>query len=119
MTRVKLGGRELVIDDSELAAYLKLGYAVIDGKGKMCIRDRVYAKADSARLIEEADKQFQRLMWEFEGGELAIDASTDAFKTKGGIPELPTGKERLYRINKLDSATVSDELMKMCIRDSG
>lgn len=72
----------------------------------------VYAKADSARLIEEADKQFQRLMWEFEGGELAIDASMDAFKTKGGIPELPTGKERLYRINKLDSATVSDELMK-------
>lgn len=72
----------------------------------------VYSKADKACLIEEADKQYQRLIWEFEGGELAIDASKDAFKTKGGVPELPSGKERLYRMNTLDSANTSDELMK-------
>ena len=60
MTRVKLGGRELVIDDSELAAYLKLGYAVIDGKGNelsMC----------KAATFEEAVADKQRLIIDLEG----------------------------------------------------
>ena len=32
-------------------------------------------------VICEADKQYSRLLWEFEGGELAIDASVDAVLT--------------------------------------
>ena len=71
----------------------------------------VYARA--VNLIREADKQFQRLMWEYQGGELAIDASEDAFKRLNGEPMLPEGKERLYRTNNLDAATTSgDNLMK-------
>ena len=36
---------------------------------------------DKARsLIEEADKQYSRMLWEFEGGELAIDIDRDALK---------------------------------------
>lgn len=31
-------------------------------------------------LIEEADKQFSRLLWEYEGGELAIDIDRDALR---------------------------------------
>ena len=31
-------------------------------------------------LIEQADKQFSRLLWEYEGGELAIDIDRDALK---------------------------------------
>lgn len=72
----------------------------------------VYARAFQSGLLCEADRQFQRLMWEYEGGELAIDASSDAFKTVGGRPELPSGKERLYRMNTLDPNTTSEELMK-------
>lgn len=72
----------------------------------------VYARALQSGLLREADRQFQRLMWEYEGGELAIDASSDAFKTVGGRPELPTGKERLYRMNTLDPSTTNEELMK-------
>lgn len=57
----------------------------------------VYARA--VRLIEEADKQYQRFLWEFEGGELAVHASIALFMPdKKGRPELPTGKERLYRV---------------------
>lgn len=63
----------------------------------------VYSR--SVDLIREADKQFQRLMWEYEGGELAIDASEDAFGRANGVPILPEGKERLFRTNKLDTAT--------------
>ena len=32
-------------------------------------------------LIEEADKQYSRLLWEYEGGELAIDIDRDALRT--------------------------------------
>lgn len=61
----------------------------------------VFARA--VELIREADAQFGRLLWEFEGGELAIDASEDAFRLdRNGKPILPAGRERLFRPNKLD-----------------
>lgn len=60
----------------------------------------VYARA--ADLIREADRQYSRLLWEFEGGELAIDASADVVRaTPDGQLQLPKGKERLFR--KLDT----------------
>lgn len=51
----------------------------------------VYSRAVS--LIEEADKQYSRILWEYEGAELAINASMDLFKTDNTLPK---GKERLY-----------------------
>ena len=72
----------------------------------------VFRRAEE--LIKEADKQFERLIWEFEGGELAIDASEDAFRPgKDGKPRLPVGKERLYRTNALDACCSSNELLKV------
>lgn len=71
----------------------------------------VYARATS--LIRDADEQYQRLIWEFEGGELAIDASEDVFKLDRGVPVLPVGKERLFRTNALDALKLNaDSLMK-------
>lgn len=102
----------VVINDIEapLFAYFKipLGNAV-DMRSPLGVS--IYARA--VGLIREADKQFQRLMWEYEGGELAIDASEDAFRRVNGEPMLPEGKERLYRTNNLDAATTNgDSLMK-------
>ena len=52
----------------------------------------------AAELIEEADRQFSRLLWEFEGGELAIDASVDALKfSEKGTFEAPKLSKRLFR----------------------
>ena len=53
-------------------------------------------------LIEEADKQYSRLLWEYEGGELAIDIDRDAMKfmqdPKGdGRSVMSKLQERLYR----------------------
>jgi len=79
----------------------------------------VYSRA--CDLIHEADKQFGRLLWEYEGGELAIDASVDAFKTLNGLPVLPEGKERLYRTNDIDAVSAGSELLKAwnpTLRDS-
>ncbi len=102
----------VIINDIEapLFSYFKipLGNAV-DMRSPLGVS--VYARA--VGLIREADKQFQRLMWEYEGGELAIDASEDAFRRVNGEPMLPEGKERLYRTNNLDAATTNgDQLMK-------
>ncbi|MBQ3894151.1 MAG: hypothetical protein II739_02390 [Clostridia bacterium] len=66
------------------------------------------------KLIMECEKQLDRLLWEYEGGELAIDASYDAFRTgRDGKPELPRGNERLWRTNMLDSCSSQSELMKI------
>lgn len=90
--------------ESPLFAYFRIPIGnTVDMRSPLGVS--VYARGVS--LIEEADKQFQRLMWEYEGGELAIDASEDAFKHINGLPVLPEGKERLFRTNNLDAATMN------------
>lgn len=53
-------------------------------------------------LIREADKQYSRLLWEFEGGELAIDIDRDALQfmkddNGNGGSVMGHGQQRLYR----------------------
>lgn len=95
--------------NTPLFAYFKipLGNA-IDMKSPLGVS--VYSR--SVDLMQDADEQYNRYLWEFEGGELAIDASSSAFKkTKQGEVILPTGKERLFRANEFDSGE-SKELLK-------
>lgn len=60
----------------------------------------VFAKG--VDMIEEADKQFSRLIWEYEGGELAIDASVDALRMENGDMQLPAHSRRLFRTLDID-----------------
>jgi len=103
---------KVVIHDIEtpLFSYFKIPLGnVVDKDSPLGVS--VYARA--VGLIQDADDQYQSLLWEYKGGELAIDASDDAFMRVNGEPMLPKGKERLYRTNNLDSANVSgDNLMK-------
>jgi len=55
-------------------------------------------------VICEADRQYSRLLWEFEGGELAIDASVDAVKSAGKDFKMPHLRERLFRGIDIDLA---------------
>lgn len=52
-------------------------------------------------LIRDADMQYSRLLWEFEGGELAVDVDRDALRFEGrgneGHTVLPRLQERLFR----------------------
>lgn len=92
-----------------LFAYFKIPVGnIIDIRSPLGVS--VYSRA--CELIQEADRQFERLLWEYEGGELAIDASADAFKTVNGEPMLPKGKERLYRTNDIDAVKGGAELLK-------
>jgi len=62
--------------------------------------------SDAYELIEQADKQYSRILWEYEGGELAINANADLFRKSGSSNnktyELPNGKKRLYRTLETD-----------------
>mgnify|MGYP002623461417 FL=1 len=63
-------------------------------------------------LIKNADEQYSRLLWEFEGGELAVDVDRDAMRPEirydnNGIPitksTLPRKQQRLFRNVDLNS----------------
>lgn len=58
--------------------------------------------ARAVQLIREADKQYSRLLWEYEGGELAIDIDRDALMQhtdeNGNVKSIMTHlQQRLYR----------------------
>lgn len=81
-----------------LFVYFKMPFANnIDDTSPLGVS--IYSRA--VETIEQLDRQYSRLLWEYEGGELAIHASEDVFRherRKGGpVAVLPEGKERLYR----------------------
>lgn len=76
----------------------------------------VYSRAIND--IKEADKQWTRLLWEFEGSELAIDADITLFKKDDkGNYEFPKGKDRLFRMMDLDDNAEKYKVFAPAIRD--
>jgi A118 family predicted phage portal protein len=63
----------------------------------------VFSKAED--LIRQADEQYSRLLWEFEGSELAVDVDPSVLRprTNGKGMESPRLSERLFRGVDLDS----------------
>lgn len=56
----------------------------------------VYSRA--VTTTEQADRQFSRILWEYEATEAAVDADESLFAPdKKGDPILPKGRERLFR----------------------
>ena len=85
--------------EKPLFAYFKMPEAnTIDLNSPLGVSG--YARAKS--LIKDADMQYSRLLWEYEGGELAIDVDRDALRietdAKGNdITVRPIGQQRLFR----------------------
>lgn len=82
--------------DRPLFAYFKVAQAnTVDPASPLGVS--VCARATD--LIKEADKQYSRLLWENEAGEMAvdIDAALLGPKDENGNYKTPKGKERLYR----------------------
>ena len=87
--------------DRLLFAYFKMPEAnTVDKESPLGVSG--FAKA--ASLIEDADMQYSRLLWEFEGGELAIDIDRDALRYLDNPDDPDSGKsvmsklqQRLYR----------------------
>lgn len=80
--------------DYPLFCYFKMPFSNnIDMKSPLGIS--VFSKAET--LIKQADRHWERILWEFESSERAIDATEDIFRMKNGKPELPRGRERMFR----------------------
>lgn len=76
-------------------------------------------------LIRLADEQYGRAVWEYEGGELAIDASIDLFRPTGKVDKkgkrevvLPKGKNRLFRVADIEAERFTMETFSPDIRDT-
>lgn len=77
----------------------------------------VYSRA--VGLIAQADKQYSRILWEYEGSELAVDVSNEALLHKDGKTYNPQLRERLFR--GLDIVDGDKDLYKVfspAIRDT-
>lgn len=85
--------------DRLLFGYFKMPEAnTIDPHSPLGISGFARAKT----LIREADKQYSRLLWEYEGGELAVDIDRDALRTvndgKGNPHQVASHlQQRLFR----------------------
>lgn len=98
---------EVVINnvDKPLFAYFKMPEANnVDPYSPLGVS--AYSRVVS--LIRDADEQYSRLLWEFEGGELAVDVDRDALQIeeyRNGQHQtvMPTKQERLFRRVDLNS----------------
>ena len=88
--------------DRLLFAYFKMPEAnTIDSHSPLGVSGFDKAK----HLIKDADEQYSRMLWEFEGGELAIDIDREALRfiedpnnpNYDGHSVMPKGQQRLYR----------------------
>lgn len=86
-------------------AYFKVPQAnTIDSRSPLGVS--VYSRA--VDLIEEADKQYSRLLWEFESGERALYLSDGAFrKDDKGKPILPN--KRMYHLISSDDSDLFED----------
>lgn len=63
----------------------------------------VYSRA--IKLLNEADLQWDRYLWEFKGGELAVDAGEEVLRQRPGEDTLgtPSTRDRLFRKFNIDA----------------
>ena len=81
--------------DRPLWGYFKVaGNNTVDRRSPLGVS--VYANA--VKLIRDCDEQYGRLLWEYDGGQLALDVDESALrKTPDGQITMPQREKRLYR----------------------
>lgn len=69
----------------------------------------VYSRA--IKLLNEADLQWDRYLWEFEGGELAVDAGEEVLRQRPGEDThgTPSTRDRLFRKFSIDAEDNKDK----------
>lgn len=96
--------------DKPLFSYFKIPVANnIDDTSPLGVS--VYSKA--INLIKEADKQYSRILWEYEAKETAVHIAESLFRkdVDTGKLKVPEGKERLYRQLDIDTGISAKNLI--------
>ncbi|RGC81719.1 phage capsid protein [Hungatella hathewayi] len=102
--------------EKPLFAYFKVPNAnSIDDQSPLGVS--VYSRAVSD--IREADRQWTRIIWEYEGSELSLDVDNSMFKKneRTGEWDLPEGRERLFRIMDFEDNDEKYKVYSPAIRD--
>lgn len=88
--------------DKPLFAYIKVPKANnIDTDSPLGVS--VFSRA--TEIIEQADIQYGRVLWEYKATEAAILGDSELFQTdKHGKPVLPAGQERMFKTFDFDNA---------------
>lgn len=102
--------------EKPLFAYFKVPNANnIDDQSPLGVS--VYSRAVSD--IREADRQWTRIVWEYEGSELAVDVDNTMFQKdeRTGKWDLPEGRERLFRMMDMEDNNEKYKVYSPQIRD--
>lgn len=104
--------------DAPLFSYFKMPFANQDDPSSP-LGVSVYSRA--VELMEEADRQYSRILWEYEGSELAVDASVGALQMDSGTGRfgMPRHRDRLFRELAVDKGDGGDlySVFSPAIRD--
>lgn len=102
--------------DKHLCTIINLDNSMTYNKGQS-----IYES--SIELIKDAERIYDSLLWEYKGGELAIDANADLLRPVGSSINkntfvMPEGKERLYRRLEGASNDFGIQIFAPTLRDS-
>lgn len=103
--------------DRPLYAYFRMPMAnVVNPTSPLGVS--VYAKA--VDTIQQVDKLYSDILWEYEGSQLAIDADITTFRrdSRTGNLIMPKGRERLFRALDLGEGTDRYHIFSPQIRDT-
>jgi hypothetical protein len=79
---------------------------------EVSLHDKQPIFAPAIKLIEQADLQFGRSLWEFEGGSMAIFADIDAFEKdkRSGAFSMPVNGDRTFRALDTNGGDVTNKI---------
>lgn len=108
---VTLGYQDGTAPEKALFSYFRIPWANnIEPHSPLGVS--VFSRAES--LIRQADLQYGRVLWEYEGGELAVDASEYALRSdKNGNVNMPKRDQRLFRGLNMDGSDNGAGLYKV------
>lgn len=95
------------VPERTLFAYFRMPFAnTVDAGSPLGVS--VYSRA--VDLIKESDRQYSRILWEYEGSELAVDASLGALniEEQSGLACMPKRRSRLFRELNIDQGQSGD-----------
>lgn len=105
------------VPETPLFVYFKMPFANQEDTASPA---GVSAYSRAVGLLEQADRQYTRILWEYEGSELAVDASVGAVQMENGDMRLPRAKQRLFRELAIDRGDGGDlySVFSPAIRDA-